>query len=187
MKLGLLLFTMGMEINMFMTTLLPSTIIIQSAMNLLPFIEITICKFYRILLYISDFSNNGITTSLVTLDKDNYRAGSEVPIIRSRLERITVTPTQTNYSPSSSKAPSYNIYRTPEPVTPQKSFETKSDQPTRSISPLPPSVSNRLKMGTYERAVKPCKSGMFRFFMEQHTEKLIQQWQERNQRALQVR
>lgn len=58
--------------------------------------------------------------------------------------------------------------------------------PVRCVSPLPESVGKRLKSRSYEKFVKPCKAGMFRFFMEQHIERILIQYQERNQRALQV-
>uniref|UniRef100_A0A183BNL6 UBA domain-containing protein n=1 Tax=Globodera pallida TaxID=36090 RepID=A0A183BNL6_GLOPA len=56
----------------------------------------------------------------------------------------------------------------------------------RCVSPLPESVAKKLKNNTYDRAVKPCRAPMFRFFMEQHIEKLIQQYKERNQREMQL-
>ncbi|CEF66693.1 Protein kinase domain and AGC-kinase, C-terminal domain and Serine/threonine-/dual specificity protein kinase, catalytic domain and UBA-like domain and Protein kinase-like domain-containing protein [Strongyloides ratti] len=56
----------------------------------------------------------------------------------------------------------------------------------RSLSPLPESVNNRLKNNIFESNIRHCKAGMFRFFMEQHIEKLIQQYKERNQRAIQL-
>ncbi|KAF7639124.1 hypothetical protein Mgra_00001358 [Meloidogyne graminicola] len=69
-------------------------------------------------------------------------------------------------------------------------FQTPSiqqnNQIKRSISPLPESVAKRLKSGTYERGCKPCRPSMFRFFMEQHIEKLTQQFHERRKRARQL-
>ncbi|KAI1731567.1 protein kinase domain-containing protein [Ditylenchus destructor] len=59
-------------------------------------------------------------------------------------------------------------------------------QKQRCISPLPESISRRTKTNAYEKFVKPCKPGLFRFFMEQHIEKLIQQYRERNQRVMQL-
>uniref|UniRef100_A0A0K0DT17 non-specific serine/threonine protein kinase n=1 Tax=Strongyloides stercoralis TaxID=6248 RepID=A0A0K0DT17_STRER len=56
----------------------------------------------------------------------------------------------------------------------------------RSLSPLPESVNIRLKNNAFESNIRHCKAGMFRFFMEQHIEKLIQQYKERNQRAIQL-
>lgn len=64
--------------------------------------------------------------------------------------------------------------------------EEQQLQIKRCVSPLPESIFQRLKNKSYERFVKPCKAAMFRFFMEQHIEKLIQQYRERNQRATQV-
>ncbi|KAE9550466.1 hypothetical protein FO519_006331 [Halicephalobus sp. NKZ332] len=56
----------------------------------------------------------------------------------------------------------------------------------RSSSPLPESVNRKLKNSTYERFVKPCKPGMYQFFMEQHIDSVVRQYQDRNQRALQL-
>jgi hypothetical protein len=56
----------------------------------------------------------------------------------------------------------------------------------RSSSPLPASVSRRLKTKTYEKFVKPCKPGMYQFFMEQHIDSVIRQSEDRNHRALQL-
>uniref|UniRef100_A0A914YL70 non-specific serine/threonine protein kinase n=2 Tax=Panagrolaimus superbus TaxID=310955 RepID=A0A914YL70_9BILA len=57
---------------------------------------------------------------------------------------------------------------------------------TRSSSPLPPSICRKLKTKTYEKFVKPCKPGMYQFFMEQHIDSIIRQYKERNDRALQL-
>jgi hypothetical protein len=62
----------------------------------------------------------------------------------------------------------------------------KSKRVVRSVSPLPESVARRLHNKTYEKFVKPCRAPMFRFFMEQHTERLILQYRERNNRAFQL-
>ena len=56
----------------------------------------------------------------------------------------------------------------------------------RSTSPLPASVSRRLKNKTYDRSVKPCKPGMYQFFMEQHIDSVIRQFEERNHRSRQL-
>lgn len=61
-----------------------------------------------------------------------------------------------------------------------------ADRRVRCVSPLPESVARRLRNNAHERAVKPCRAPMFRFFMEQHTERIIQQYRERNQRAMQL-
>lgn len=70
----------------------------------------------------------------------------------------------------------------------ESSTETTTNEPPpkRCVSPIPASVALRLRNNNYTRFVKPCKAPMFRFFMEQHIEKLIQQYRERNQRAIQV-
>lgn len=57
---------------------------------------------------------------------------------------------------------------------------------TRCTSPLPESITNRLKQQKYEKYVKPCKPRMFCFFMEQHVERLLAQYKERMKRAHQV-
>ncbi|EYB92813.1 hypothetical protein Y032_0189g1172 [Ancylostoma ceylanicum] len=57
---------------------------------------------------------------------------------------------------------------------------------TRCTSPLPESISNRLKQQKYEKYVKPCKPRMFCFFMEQHVERLLAQYKERMKRAHQL-
>ena len=56
----------------------------------------------------------------------------------------------------------------------------------RSSSPLPESVSRKLNSKNYERFVKPCKPGMYQFFMEQHIDSVIRQYHDRNHRALQL-
>ncbi|KAI6225671.1 hypothetical protein M3Y95_00721700 [Aphelenchoides besseyi] len=59
--------------------------------------------------------------------------------------------------------------------------------PIRSVSPLPPSVARRLYGNEkFESVIKPCKASMFTFYMEQHTEKVVQQYKERNRRAQQL-
>ncbi|KAH7728783.1 Protein WTS-1 [Aphelenchoides avenae] len=72
--------------------------------------------------------------------------------------------------------------------TPEAHMHTSApaDRVVRCASPLPESVARRLRNNAYERAVKPCRAPMFRFFMEQHTERIIQQYRERNQRAMQL-
>ena len=45
-------------------------------------------------------------------------------------------------------------------------------RPKRSVSPLSSMVINRLKSNSYERCVRPCEASMYRFYMEQHIEKL---------------
>ncbi|WKX88405.1 hypothetical protein Q1695_008219 [Nippostrongylus brasiliensis] len=57
---------------------------------------------------------------------------------------------------------------------------------TRCTSPLPESISYRLKQQKYEKYVKPCKPRMFCFFMEQHVERLLAQYKERMKRAHQL-
>ncbi|VDM79402.1 unnamed protein product [Strongylus vulgaris] len=56
----------------------------------------------------------------------------------------------------------------------------------RCTSPLPESISNRLKQQKYDKYVKPCKPRMFCFFMEQHVERLLAQYKERMKRAHQL-
>ncbi|KJH52422.1 kinase domain protein [Dictyocaulus viviparus] len=72
--------------------------------------------------------------------------------------------------------------------TQNTSSRTESSQPVvnRCTSPLPESISNRLKQQKYERYVKPCKPRMFCFFMEQHVERLQAQYKERMKRAHQL-
>lgn len=60
------------------------------------------------------------------------------------------------------------------------------DEVTRCISPLPGSILRKLRTNTYESVIKPCKPRLFCFYMEQHVERLIQQYKERQQRARQV-
>lgn len=62
----------------------------------------------------------------------------------------------------------------------------ESDGVTRCISPLPESISRKLRTNTYESVIKPCKPRLFCFYMEQHVERLVQQYKEREQRAVQV-
>lgn len=64
--------------------------------------------------------------------------------------------------------------------------ERRSPNVKRSLSPLPESVSRKLKNGPYERFVKPCKPSMYQFFMEHHIYTLIEQYKERNQRSKQL-
>ncbi|VDM57430.1 unnamed protein product [Angiostrongylus costaricensis] len=61
--------------------------------------------------------------------------------------------------------------------------ETSHPTVNRCTSPLPESISNRLKQQKYEKYVKPCKPRMFCFFMEQHVERLLAQYKERMKRA----
>lgn len=61
------------------------------------------------------------------------------------------------------------------------------DEVTRCISPLPGNILRKLRTNTYESVIKPCKPRLFCFYMEQHVERLIQQYKERQQRARQVR
>ncbi|KAL3108413.1 hypothetical protein niasHT_015335 [Heterodera trifolii] len=68
----------------------------------------------------------------------------------------------------------------------QFAVSPRSNAINRCVSPLPESVAKKLKNNTYDRAVKPCRAPMFRFFMEQHIEKLTQQYKERNQREMQL-
>lgn len=72
------------------------------------------------------------------------------------------------------------------PVEPQTPSNGTPEKPVRCVSPLPESVARRIRSSAYEKAVKPCRAPMFRFFMEQHTERIIQQYRERNQRAMQL-
>ncbi|KAE9416417.1 hypothetical protein Angca_008188 [Angiostrongylus cantonensis] len=64
--------------------------------------------------------------------------------------------------------------------------ETSHPAVNRCTSPLPESISNRLKQQKYEKYVKPCKPRMFCFFMEQHVERLLAQYKERMKRAHQL-
>uniref|UniRef100_A0A0N5AAX8 non-specific serine/threonine protein kinase n=1 Tax=Syphacia muris TaxID=451379 RepID=A0A0N5AAX8_9BILA len=56
----------------------------------------------------------------------------------------------------------------------------------RCVSPLPESISKKLHKNTFESEIKPCRPRLFCFFMEQHVERLIQQYKERQQRAHQL-
>ncbi|VDN88358.1 unnamed protein product, partial [Brugia pahangi] len=62
----------------------------------------------------------------------------------------------------------------------------ETDEVTRCISPLPGSILRKLRTNTYESVIKPCKPRLFCFYMEQHVERLIQQYKERQQRARQL-
>ncbi|CAJ0596339.1 unnamed protein product [Cylicocyclus nassatus] len=64
--------------------------------------------------------------------------------------------------------------------------ETSQPSVVRCTSPLPESISNRLKQQKYEKYVKPCRPRMFCFFMEQHVERLLAQYKERMKRAHQL-
>lgn len=75
-------------------------------------------------------------------------------------------------------------HQPPPPPPPQPHEE--EDFVVRCISPLPDSILSRLESGPYEHSVKPCKSQMFCFFMEQHVERLIQQYRDRVDRLKQV-
>ncbi|TKR60057.1 hypothetical protein L596_029643 [Steinernema carpocapsae] len=66
------------------------------------------------------------------------------------------------------------------------SNEDSSQEVVRCVSPIPDSTVRKVQDPRHEHAVKPCKAGMFRFFMEQHVERLIQQYKERNLRAQQL-
>ncbi|CAD5206479.1 unnamed protein product [Bursaphelenchus okinawaensis] len=114
------------------------------------------------------------------------RDSASVPVIRSRLSRpnVYVPP---NYEHRISAPASYKNQTDVQMMTASTSkLKVTENDRKRSVSPLPPSVAQKLRNNTYEKMVKGCKAAMFRFFMEQHTEKLIQQWKERNQRALQL-
>lgn len=69
---------------------------------------------------------------------------------------------------------------------PASTSSLDADGVTRCISPLPECVSKRVLSKTYESIIKPCRPRMFCFFMEQHVERLIQQYKERQQRAQQL-
>lgn len=56
----------------------------------------------------------------------------------------------------------------------------------RCSSPLPESIAERVRKQTYQPIVKHCRPRLFCFYMEQHIERLIQQYKERAQRAFQV-
>ncbi|KAL3997325.1 Protein kinase domain family protein [Acanthocheilonema viteae] len=60
------------------------------------------------------------------------------------------------------------------------------DEVTRCMSPLPGNILRKLRTNTYESVIKPCKPRLFCFYMEQHVERLIQQYKERQQRARQL-
>lgn len=64
--------------------------------------------------------------------------------------------------------------------------ESEQSKVHRCVSPISDSISLRVKANEYESSIKSCKPAMYRFFMEQHTEKLIQQYTERNIRSMQV-
>ncbi|GMR54222.1 hypothetical protein PMAYCL1PPCAC_24417 [Pristionchus mayeri] len=57
----------------------------------------------------------------------------------------------------------------------------------RSLSPLPESVNNRRKNGSHTRTIESYKTRLFRFFMEQHIERLMEQQKDRAKRAEQLR
>uniref|UniRef100_A0A0N4U8V0 non-specific serine/threonine protein kinase n=1 Tax=Dracunculus medinensis TaxID=318479 RepID=A0A0N4U8V0_DRAME len=56
----------------------------------------------------------------------------------------------------------------------------------RCSSPLPESIAERVRKQTYQPIVKHCRPRLFCFYMEQHIERLIQQYKERAQRAFQL-
>ncbi|KAK0428305.1 hypothetical protein QR680_010720 [Steinernema hermaphroditum] len=68
----------------------------------------------------------------------------------------------------------------------QQAAEEQSQDVVRCVSPIPDSTIQKVQSADHERTVKPCKSGMLKFFMEQHVERLIQQYKERNLRAKQL-
>nr|CAD2149787.1 unnamed protein product [Meloidogyne enterolobii] len=115
----------------------------------------------------NNISNNAIQT------QDNRRRHTEELNRKFVVVSSSSAATTTNNSSSSSS-------------TQFQSFPTQQQQIKRSTSPLPESVAKRLKSGTYERGCKPCRPSMFRFFMEQHIEKLTQQFHERRKRARQL-
>ncbi|CAJ0930486.1 unnamed protein product, partial [Mesorhabditis belari] len=63
---------------------------------------------------------------------------------------------------------------------------SSSSANVRSISPLPPSVEQRRKTNTFESVVKPIKPKLYRFFMEQHIERVVQAHRERMRRTQQL-
>uniref|UniRef100_A0A915PU94 non-specific serine/threonine protein kinase n=1 Tax=Setaria digitata TaxID=48799 RepID=A0A915PU94_9BILA len=83
-----------------------------------------------------------------------------------------------------------NGYHRTSNVAPTRSISPKtsgeSDEVTRCISPLPENILRKLRTNTYESIIKPCKPRLFCFYMEQHVERLIQQYKERQQRARQL-
>uniref|UniRef100_A0A914VK02 non-specific serine/threonine protein kinase n=1 Tax=Plectus sambesii TaxID=2011161 RepID=A0A914VK02_9BILA len=64
--------------------------------------------------------------------------------------------------------------------------EDEESSVVRCVSPLPDSIAIRLERGQFEPIVKPCKSQMFCFFMEQHVERLLQQYHDRVDRLMQL-
>ncbi|CAD5209301.1 unnamed protein product [Bursaphelenchus xylophilus] len=122
--------------------------------------------------------------------EEDYRTrdSEAVPIIRSRLNKPrSYLMYPYDISPQL-PSPSYKCPDVQQMITQTSNIKLveKESSKKRSVSPLPYSVSTKLRKNCYEKTLKPCKPAMFRFFMEQHTEKLIQQWKERNQRALQL-
>ncbi|CAJ0568183.1 unnamed protein product, partial [Mesorhabditis spiculigera] len=58
--------------------------------------------------------------------------------------------------------------------------------PTCHLSSLPTSVEKRIRDKTFESAVKPITPHLYRFFMEQHVERVVQAHRERQKRAMQL-
>ncbi|KAF8367357.1 wts-1 [Pristionchus pacificus] len=84
--------------------------------------------------------------------------------------------------------PTATQIQTPGPSTrsaapPPPSLSTKR----RSLSPLPEDVKNRIKNNSHTRTIESCKPRLFRFFMEQHIERLLEQQKDRTKRADQLR
>ncbi|KHN86521.1 Serine/threonine-protein kinase LATS1 [Toxocara canis] len=76
--------------------------------------------------------------------------------------------------------------RSSPPLAAASTSTAENDCVIRCVSPLPESVARRLRNKTYESSIKPCRPRLFCFFMEQHVERLIQQYKERQQRAQQL-
>lgn len=72
------------------------------------------------------------------------------------------------------------------PLAAASTSTADSENIVRCVSPLPESVARRLCAKTYESIIKPCRPRLFCFFMEQHVERLIQQYKERQLRAQQL-
>ncbi|GMT29052.1 hypothetical protein PFISCL1PPCAC_20349, partial [Pristionchus fissidentatus] len=76
------------------------------------------------------------------------------------------------------------------PVAPPSTRTFIPPSPTikrRSLSPLPEDVRERVKNKTQPRTIESCKPRLFRFFMEQHIERLLEQQKDRAKRADQLR
>ncbi|VIO95387.1 Uncharacterized protein BM_BM5867 [Brugia malayi] len=137
-------------------------------------------------------TTNGIQRILVDPDRPSTAYANYAEQLCRRTNLLAVSEHDSTLSSAYTEL-SNGYHRTsgvtvPRPVSPNICAKTsgETDEVTRCISPLPGSILRKLRTNTYESVIKPCKPRLFCFYMEQHVERLIQQYKERQQRARQL-